>query len=57
MAVLIQCRHNLHHVANVNVTFIEDIGRFTADVTIKCADCGAPFRSVSAGSRKRLCTR
>lgn len=27
-----------------NVGRIEDIGRFMVDVTIKCADCGTPFK-------------
>lgn len=30
----------------VNVNRIEDIGRFSADVTIRCMDCGTPFRFI-----------
>jgi hypothetical protein len=27
-----------------NVARIEDIGRFSVDVTVKCMDCGTPFK-------------
>jgi hypothetical protein len=30
--------------ANVAVNRLEDTGRFSADVTIKCSDCGMPFQ-------------
>ena len=30
----------------VNVARIEDVGRFMADVTVRCADCGTPFRFI-----------
>lgn len=37
------CPH-MNFVAQVNVARIEDIGRFAADITIRCADCGLPFQ-------------
>lgn len=37
------CEHR-NFEANVNVNRIEDVGRFAADVSIRCADCGVPFR-------------
>jgi hypothetical protein len=40
-----KCEHNSFD-CNVNVNQIEDIGRFSADVTIKCIDCGTPFRFI-----------
>lgn len=30
--------------ANVTVSRLQDSGRFSADVTIRCAACGVPFR-------------
>lgn len=37
------CLHE-NFSARVNVNRLTDSGRFNADVTIKCADCGEPFR-------------
>jgi hypothetical protein len=30
--------------ANVTVVRLEDVGRFTADVHVRCAECGVRFR-------------
>jgi hypothetical protein len=38
-----KCPH-LNFAANVTVNRLEDTGRFSADVTIRCTDCGEPFR-------------
>ena len=38
-----KCAH-MNFAANVAVNRLEDIGQFNADVTIKCAECGMPFR-------------
>jgi hypothetical protein len=40
-----KCEHKNFH-ANVMVNRIEDIGRFTADITIRCIDCNLPFEFV-----------
>lgn len=40
-----KCSHNSFE-ADVTVNRIEDIGRFMADVTIKCVECGTPFRFI-----------
>lgn len=37
------CAHR-QFKANVDVSRLEDSGRFSADVRIMCADCGTPFR-------------
>jgi hypothetical protein len=37
------CRHE-KFLANVVVNRLEDSGRFNADITIKCEQCGVPFR-------------
>ncbi|HEX4112736.1 MAG TPA: hypothetical protein VH020_09395 [Stellaceae bacterium] len=37
------CPH-MKFSANVAVNRLEDTGRFSADVTIKCSDCGMPFQ-------------
>ncbi len=37
------CAHE-NFSANVNVARLVDTGRFSADVTISCADCGQPFQ-------------
>lgn len=37
------CRH-LAFEAFVTVNRLEDTGRFSADVMIRCRDCGSPFR-------------
>lgn len=39
------CKHE-GFVCNVEVNRLEDIGRFTADLTIKCDQCGVPFRFI-----------
>lgn len=39
------CKH-MRFDANVAVGRIEDIGRFVAEVRIKCIECGAPFQFV-----------
>lgn len=36
------CQH-MQFKASVNVNRLEDVGKFTADVTIECSDCGLPF--------------
>lgn len=36
------CQH-LNFDASVAVARIEDVGRFRAEVSIKCRDCGVPF--------------
>ena len=37
------CKHNAKHDIKVNIIFLEDIGRYSAEVHIKCKDCGVPF--------------
>ncbi|RVD42861.1 hypothetical protein EN742_06495 [Mesorhizobium sp. M4A.F.Ca.ET.020.02.1.1] len=39
------CKH-MNFAANVAVNRIEDTGRFMADVTVKCIDCGEPFQFI-----------
>src|SRR5690554_2099322 len=39
------CAHELFH-ANVNVIRMPDVGRFNAEVRIKCARCGVPMRFI-----------
>lgn len=39
------CKHK-NFDANVEVSRLEDIGRFTADVRIHCRDCGVPMRFI-----------
>lgn len=39
------CKHP-DFEAQVNVNRLEDVGRFSADVTIRCALCGVPFRFI-----------
>ena len=34
----------MNFAANVAVNRLENVGRFAADVTIKCAECGLPFQ-------------
>ena len=41
------CKHNKSHKATVGVGFLEDSGRFTAEVRIECADCGRPFQFIN----------
>ncbi len=38
-----KCQHE-NFDASVKVNRLQDVGRFAADITIKCADCGEPFR-------------
>jgi hypothetical protein len=38
-----QCSH-FNFSALVKVNRLEDSGRFCVDITIKCVDCGEPFR-------------
>lgn len=40
---MVKCAH-MNFNANVVVNRLEDIGRFSADVTINCTECGMPFR-------------
>ena len=37
------CKHEAFQ-ANVEVSRLEDIGQFTADVTVWCAHCGVRFK-------------
>ncbi len=37
------CKHMDFH-ANVGVARLEDSGRFMAEITIHCAECGKPFQ-------------
>jgi len=37
------CKHETFE-ARVAVNRLEDSGRFAADITIKCTQCGVPFR-------------
>jgi hypothetical protein len=39
------CKH-ADFCADVTVNRLEDTGRFQADVRIKCAQCGLPFRFI-----------
>lgn len=39
------CEHK-NFDAEVDVTRLEDSGRFQADVRIRCRDCGKPFRFI-----------
>ena len=39
------CKH-MNFAANVEVARLEDSGRFMADITIKCSECGEPFQFV-----------
>lgn len=39
----LNCPHEEFH-ADVRVDRLEDSGRFCADITIKCVQCGTPFR-------------
>ena len=41
-----RCQHNKAHRATVGVGYLEDSGRFTAEVRIWCADCGRPFQFI-----------
>lgn len=37
------CKH-LKFAADVRVARIEDIGRFVAEIRVRCTDCGKPFQ-------------
>jgi hypothetical protein len=37
------CKHNVNTLASVTVTFVEDRNYYTADVEIRCRDCGTRF--------------
>jgi len=37
-----KCKHH-NHEANVTVNRLEDIGRYHADIQVKCTECGTPF--------------
>lgn len=37
------CKHNRAHKATVSVGYLEDTGRFTAEIRIEC-ECGRPFQ-------------
>lgn len=38
------CQHADEFGVTVTVTRMEDTGRFTADIKVRCASCGEPFR-------------
>lgn len=40
-----ECKHE-DFIANVRVERMEDIGKFAADVTVKCSQCGQPFKFI-----------
>ncbi len=40
-----KCQHK-NVSAEFDLNYLEDTGRFQADVRIKCADCGVPFRFI-----------
>ncbi len=40
-----KCEHQSFE-CNCAVNRIEDTGRFNMDVTVKCVDCGVPFRFI-----------
>jgi hypothetical protein len=42
------CRHP-NFTASVNVNRLEDCGRFTAEVTISCQECGVPMKFLGLG--------
>jgi len=39
-----QCLHNKNTSANVRIDYLEDTGRYMCEVSLKCEDCGQPFR-------------
>lgn len=43
------CKHT-DFEASVQVNRLDDVGRFMADVRVKCAECGTPFRFVGLPS-------
>lgn len=40
------CIHNKGHVAEVEVAYLEDTGRYSTGIKIRCVDCGQPFRFI-----------
>ncbi len=40
------CLHRTAHECQANVIFLKDSQTFTTEITIKCANCGLPFRFV-----------
>lgn len=38
------CAHKTSHSAEVSVNYLEDSGRFMADIRVSCAECGLPFQ-------------
>jgi len=40
-----ECKHNKAHKATVAVNYLEDSGRFVADIRIEC-ECGRPFQFI-----------
>lgn len=38
------CKHNEAHNVVVNVSYMEDSERFSADIKIECGKCGRPFQ-------------
>jgi hypothetical protein len=44
-----ECEH-LDFETTVRVNRFEDTGRFSAEVSIKCCDCGEPFRFLGVDS-------
>jgi hypothetical protein len=39
------CKHESFE-CDVNVNRLDDVGRFSADVRIRCVQCGTPFRFI-----------
>lgn len=40
-----KCEHT-NFATNVTINRLEDIGRFAAEITINCEDCGVPMRFI-----------
>lgn len=40
---MVDCSHE-NFAANVRVNRLRDSGKFTAEVTVTCSDCGLPFQ-------------
>lgn len=38
------CKHNTETSATVNLNYLEDSGRYMADVTLSCVTCGKRFK-------------
>lgn len=39
-----QCLHNVNTSAQVRIDYLEDTGRYSCEVKLKCDVCGQPFR-------------